>query len=52
MNTKIGLGIDLNDISDEFDVQGHRSKVTITKNVISRSFSFVARDNIHSPINM
>ena len=34
--TKFGTGIDLDEISDEFDGQGHRSKVKVIqlKNVI------------------
>ena len=40
MITKFGTGIDLDHILDEFDDEGHMSKVKVTrsKNVISRIF--------------
>ncbi len=40
MVMKFGIGIDLDDIMDEFDGQGHRSKVKVTKvkDIISRGF--------------
>ncbi len=43
MVTKFGTGIDLDDILDEFDNKGHRSKVKVTrsKKVISGIISFV-----------
>ncbi len=48
--TKFGTGIDLGDILDEFDVEGHRSKVKVTrvKNVISRIF-FHLTEQIPNP---
>ncbi len=39
-----GIGIDLDDILDDSDGQGHRSKVTRKKNVISDS-----REQIPNP---
>ncbi len=44
MVTIFGTGIGLDDILDELDGQGHRSKVKVTKvkNVISRGFFYLS----------
>ena len=44
MVMKFGTGIDLDNISDEFEGQGHRSKVKVIqlKNVILRVFAWVS----------